>query len=193
MVFYITCADSRFLFFDKNPTPQTHFYHGGPSGACFFWSLRMLTALKFSLLLLTLFFLCQCETISSSLIEAPIIELKELKISSLSFEGVEFIALMNADNKNALDLNIDQIVYQMKIADKSLFTGSTKTPIVLKSSQNNQVEIPFEIKFKDAKEAFKEVIVNKNNNYTFDGTSKIGIFKVPFSKTGTLKIPSIKL
>lgn len=149
--------------------------------------------LKLSLTLLSLFFLCRCETISSNLITAPSIELKELKISSLSLDGVEFIALLSADNKNALDLNIDQIDYQMKIADRALFSGSTKTPILLKSSQNNQVEIPFEVKFKDAKEAFKELIVNKNNNYTFDGTSKIGIFKVPFSKTGTLKIPGIKL
>lgn len=152
-----------------------------------------MSSLKFFLFCLSLLFLCQCETISSSLIEAPSIELKELKISALSFESVEFTALLNADNKNALDLNIDQIDYQMKIADKSLFSGSTKTPILLKSAQNNQVEIPFEIKFKDAKEAFKELIVNRNNIYTFDGTSKIGIFKVPFSKTGTLKIPNIKL
>lgn len=193
MVFYFTCADFRFLFFNKNSTPQTHFYDGFSRGTCIFWSLNMSLFLKLTLLLPSLLLLCQCETISSSLIQAPNIELKELKINSLSFEGVEFIAVLNADNKNALDLNIDQIDYQMKIADKALFSGNTKTPIVLKSSQNNQVEIPFEIKFKDAKEAFKELVVNKNSNYTFDGTSQIGIFKVPFSKTGTLKIPSIKL
>lgn len=142
---------------------------------------------------ISLFFLCRCETISSSLIEAPKIEFKELKISSCDLQGIEFIATLNAENNNTLDLTVDQVEYQMMIAEKPLFSGTTKNPLVLKPKQTNLIEIPFEIKFKDAKVAFEEIIINHNNNYLFQGTSHIGIFKVPFSKTGTLNIPKIKL
>lgn len=141
---------------------------------------------------ISLFFLCQCETISSTLIEAPKIEFKELKISSLDLQGIEFIATLNADNNNALDLTVDQVEYQMMIAAKPLFSGTTKKPLILKSKQTNLIEIPFEIKFKDAKVAFEEIIINHNNNYLFQGVSHVGLFKVPFSNSGTLNIPKIK-
>lgn len=116
-------------------------------------------------------------------------ELKELRVNSISFTGVEFMAVFNADNKNTSDLNVDQIDYQMFIADKPLFAGTTKKQVQLKAQQLNQVELPFEIKFKDAKPAFDEIIVKKNNQYLFQGTTQIGIFKVPFSKKGTFEFP----
>lgn len=145
--------------------------------------------LKITLTLLAILNLTHCETLSTALIEPPVMELKELRLNSISFTGVEFMAIFDADNKNNSDLSVDQIDYQMFIADKPLFTGTTKKQVQLKANQLNKIELPFEIKFKEAKLAFDEIIVKKSNQYLFQGTTQIGIFKIPFSKTGKFVAP----
>lgn len=151
----------------------------------------MINLLKFSALFSVAFLFISCESLTEYLVKSPQLDLNEVKLESVSLSGMTFTAVFKADNPNNADLNIDEINYEMFIGDKSLFTGVSKKPLTLKAKGQTSVELPIAIKFSEAKDAFEQIITRQKNDYTFKGTSKIGLFSLPFNKKGEFEIPAM--
>lgn len=144
--------------------------------------------LNFLLVLLSFLTLIQCQSLTQALINPPTIEFKELKIVSISFDGLHLMAVLEANNPNPTEIQVDSIDYQLSLAEVKVLSGVSNKKIQLTGQSTVKLELPLELKYKETELSINELLTKNKNNYLFQGKAKIGFFEIPFSKEGKLAI-----
>lgn len=101
--------------------------------------------------------------------------------------GVKFAFKVGMKNENKFPVNVKGLQYALKIAGKSIVSGTTKA-MGVKGSNEQIVEIPVTIRVAQVGMAIFNMIRSGSFKYDFGGNLNMGMFKLPFNKKGDLKM-----
>ena len=156
------------------------------------------------ILLLGIIFLTSCsvqEILKNAGISKPVVKYENVKISALSFEGVDLVFDFSIDNPNALGINLAGFNYDVNINGTSFVSGNQEEKISIPSRGKNNIQIPVSLSFSELVKTYKSFSNRDSIDYGLAGSFAfdlpvIGKVSVPYSASGNfpmLKIPSVSV
>jgi LEA14-like dessication related protein len=150
--------------------------------------MKKITLIYFFTLLLLSF--VSCSTLKQ-LAQPPELSFKSLGIDHFSLEGMTLNFLVNAKNPNPFPLPFSGLSYGLKINNQALFNGNFNGDANLGSSEQKNVTLPVQIKFKDFIGSIANLVTQKEFKYQLTSSYKVLGFDIPLKHEGTLALPSL--
>lgn len=152
---------------------------------------------KAFLSILCLFFIAGCAEFDRHMDTAkPTAKLLGTRLTKIDFNQVNLVLDLAVTNKNPFSIPLAGLDYDFKIGGNSLVSGVTGQGLKIKKSSTSKVTLPVTLKFDDLKKIPGELWKKDQFSYQLDTSINIklpiiGLYSIPFSKTGTLPIPKL--
>jgi LEA14-like dessication related protein len=124
-----------------------------------------------------------CATIGKAVIAQPEVTLRDVRLTSVGFDGGVFLVLIKVYNPNDFDLDASDLTYQVLVDDAVIGQGSDKDPVTVPAKDSMMVKLPLRISWATAGPAGQSLIRAGAVNYEIKGSMKIasGVGSLPFS------------
>ena len=146
--------------------------------------------LRKSLYLLLLFTLL---TGCTTLVQKPVVTVKDLNVVSLDAGGAGMELYLNVENPNPFEVSLLGYSYDLKVMALPLARGDAREAIRFPSGTATDLRIPIRISYADLLEIFKRKPDPDNIPYQIaaglDLETPLGQLTVPVHKNGTYAIP----
>ena len=120
-------------------------------------------------------------------IEAPKVNLKDVKISELSGLFADLQVVLEVQNPNKIDFDVKNLTYSLDINSKRITSGTMKEKVIVKAKQTTTVSVPIRVEYKDIVSSAFKILKKEDLPYKINGSAEIGPFTIPFNDTGDLK------
>ncbi len=143
-----------------------------------------------SALLSILICLISPNAFSSSLLTAipPTVEISEIEIVDWVENNLNLNATFNVSNKNAFDVNIKAIRYDMTVIGTSIAKDYWSQDVVLKANTNSAVTMPVAVNMLNVFAVMPEVLLQSQVQYALTGAVAVKDMPlhIPFEHKGVL-------
>lgn len=154
--------------------------------------------------ILPVLFLFSCsvqEILKTAGVSKPIVKYERVKISGLSFDGIDLMFDFSINNPNALGVSLAGFDYDVEINGNSFISGEQDKKITIPSKGKDIIQIPVSLSFSELIGTYKSFADRDSVDYGLAGSFAfdlpvIGKVSVPYSASGNfplLKIPSISV
>lgn len=148
----------------------------------------------------------------SAVLQKPQVTFKDVKLTSLSFEGISADFTFAVQNPNPVPLNLARLSYQVTIDGHALALGSANRPLAVPANGAGEMTLPVGIKFAEFVQAIESLFTKSKLPYTLATTlgfaSPLGdngafgalggaagglpaIIDVPLSTSGEFPVPKL--
>jgi LEA14-like dessication related protein len=136
-----------------------------------------------------LIILTSCASFTGDLLKDPSVSVKSLNVSKFSLQAVSLDLELTVDNPNPIPLSLSQITYALNFSGESVTSGTFEKGIDIPANGSNTVLVPLNFKYQSLGNLLVSAL-NKSlsKDYDLNGAVKLGIFSIPFSKKGMLKL-----
>ena len=123
--------------------------------------------------------------------QAPQLTPQQAKVTAVDVNGFDMIVKMDAFNPNGYELAVQSVVAHVLVdGNQDLGTVTASKPIALPASVHTAIEVPMNVKWKNAA-GFAAIATSRRPvPYTLDGTATVGGHSlnvdVPFKLAGTI-------
>ncbi|MFN3454331.1 MAG: LEA type 2 family protein [Pseudobdellovibrio sp.] len=138
------------------------------------------------ILLMSLFVTTGCALLEKA-VEAPEVSLSEVKVIAADMSDVKLDFILNAKNKNGIDISLNGVQYTLTVDNKTFTTEKLDQTFSVKAHSEAQIHLPLTLKTKDILSTTMSILTNKSIPYTLEGKTKLGLIAIPFKKDGTFK------
>ncbi len=145
---------------------------------------------KIKILLLSLLVICSgCASFTGEFIKDPTVEIKSLKVLNLSNEDLTLDLILSVNNPNPIPLSLSKVDYSLNFASEKVTSGVFEKGIELSANNVSEVTIPLKFTYSSIGNILMGILnKNLNRDYEITGSANVGIFNIPFSKKGQLKL-----
>ncbi len=136
-----------------------------------------------------LFFLSSCASLTGDLLKDPTVSVKSLNVTNFSLQDVSLDLELAVDNPNPIPLSLNQITYALNFSGEQVTSGTFDKGVEIPASGSNTVVVPLNFKYQSLGNLLVSALNKRlSKDYDLSGAVKLGIFSVPFSKKGTIKL-----
>jgi LEA14-like dessication related protein len=121
-----------------------------------------------------------------SLVEAPKVDLSQVRISNLSGSYADLEIMLEVFNPNKIDFDVKNLNYALDINSKTFTSGTMKEKVLVKGLEKTQVRLPIRVAYKDIVSSMLMLLKKDGLPYKVKGSAEIGPFMVPFDDVGNL-------
>ncbi len=121
----------------------------------------------------------------------PQVSVTELQMRSVSLTDMELDFILGIDNPNPMGISMSGLSYRLELEDRPLFEGKTQERVKVAANGSSRVTLPFTLAYEDLKGGFDAIINNKSLPYRLSGNIDLGLFSLPYSHRGELKLPTL--
>ena len=98
--------------------------------------------LRSSVLGLTLVLATACATLGRAMFATPVVELKDIKMKSIGFQGGSMELILNVDNPNDYRLDATRFTYNLFVDTLKVASGEIKQTATLEAHKKTPVVVP---------------------------------------------------
>lgn len=121
-------------------------------------------------------------------IAKPKAQVMDVVVDSFDSEKLALVFDVQVYNPNDFELKISSLDYKVQISGRQLTEGKMNSGLKLPANGNVLLKVPLNFRLSDLFASISEVLSKRSAPYTFTGSANIGLFKIPFDKTGELKL-----
>ena len=142
--------------------------------------------------LISILFLQSCASIDKRLNPIqPRIHVDAIKYEEASLSGITALLTLNVENPNDFALNAKGLDYTMSLAGTNILSGENQQSMSVPALGSGKIEVPVRISYASLLETIPKVLETGIASYDFNGHVHTRLFKIPFDKTGELKLPYV--
>ena len=134
--------------------------------------------------------LAGCATLKEQFRE-PSIAVKDLQVRSVSLADMQLDFILGIDNPNPMAIAMNGLSYRLELEDRPLFEGKTRDRVKVAANGSSRISLPFTLAYEDILGGFDALANKKSLNYTLSGKVDLGLFSLPYSRSGELSLPSL--
>src|SRR5579872_389146 len=90
-----------------------------------------------------------CASLGRSMFATPTVELKELKVRSIGFQGGTVDVIVNVENKNEYRLDAKHLTYNLYVDTNRVFFGEVNKLVTLEPLRKTEIVIPVQFSIQD--------------------------------------------
>ncbi len=141
------------------------------------------------LILVLALILSSCSTLEKSMhLKDPEVVVTDFAVTDVTMEDVAVNLLLNIKNPNNVALKLDQISYALNFSGNPVTTGIMDKGLNIPAAGEGNLIIPLKFKHSSLGNVLSSIMKNTySKDYELNGTAKIGIFSIPFSKKGEVQ------
>lgn len=145
--------------------------------------------IKKFLTLSILFLITSC---ASWFFEKPTFTLKEIAVTHLSLQEIDFLFGIEVQNPNSFNLKLRALEYKAFIEDQEVGSGQLEKEVLIAKNSATLVRIPMKTDFKSLGNPLGLILSGRDLRYKIEGAAivkaKLGTTTIPFSKSGEIQI-----
>ncbi|MBI5967824.1 MAG: LEA type 2 family protein [Deltaproteobacteria bacterium] len=125
-------------------------------------------------------------------VEKPTFTLKEIAVTRLSLEQINFLLGIEVQNPNHFDLKLRALEYRIYLNDQEVGKGLLEKEVRMAKSSSTIVQVPLQTDFRSLSNPLGFVLSGEDLRYKIEGAAiikaSVGTATIPFSKSGNIKI-----
>lgn len=129
-----------------------------------------------------------CSSFAKQLIKEPKVELARVGLKDVGLNGATILIGVQVENPNPFDLKIDALKYDLELGGKLLSSGEIPNALKVSGRSTEIVDISVPVKFQDLFSSVMDFLQKSSTTYHVKGEARSGLLKVPFDKTGEVKL-----
>lgn len=151
-------------------------------------------AFDFRIKQLLLFFIVSvfalgCGSLTQNLLKDPTVSINTLNVTNISLKDLSLELEIDVTNPNPIPITLSQINYQLKFSGEPVTSGVFEKGIDIPANGSNKVIVPFTFTYNALGTLISNMLQKTiKRDYELTGTTKLGIFSIPFAKKGELKL-----
>lgn len=134
--------------------------------------------------------LSACATLQQA-VKEPEVTVQDLKLTAASLSGVELDFILGVENPNPLGIKLSGLSYRLDVQGQKLLAGSSKQKLKVAANGSSRVSLPLSLDYRELQGGIEALLGQKNIAYALSGELDFGLFRVPYSKRGSLAVPSL--
>ena len=142
-----------------------------------------------ALLPLTLLVLSSCANLTGSLLKDPEVNISNFKLTDMTSKDISIDLVLDVNNPNPIPLNLDSVDYSLNLSGQKVTEGTMNKGVSIPASGKGQVTIPMKFAYNSVGSLLSG-LMNRSfkKDYELNGTAKVGIFSIPFTKKGEVNL-----
>ncbi|MGM0595018.1 MAG: LEA type 2 family protein [Pseudomonadota bacterium] len=134
--------------------------------------------------------LTACATLQE-VVKEPEVTVRAMRVAAVSLSDMQLDFTLGVDNPNPVGLSLKGLSYRLSVDDQSLLAGESKTQMKVAANGSSDVSLPLTLNYRELSGGLKEVMQRETIPYSLQGKLDFGLFRLPYSKSGTLTLPSL--
>ena len=146
--------------------------------------------------LILLFLLSGCATLTRQLIEKPTVTFDHLTVQDVTLTGQTLVFCFKVQNPNRWALTLENLDYGLQVAGHDLGFGRLSKPLVIAGGGSGMLELTLRLDHLKLLDGALDLFKAGKLDYRLNGNLRMGLVSMPLTKTGQLdmpKLPTIKL
>lgn len=146
------------------------------------------------LLLLLVSAISACETLPDNLVKAPSVDLSNVQVVGLGFNGQTFLLSFDVENPNPFPLPVESVDYGVKLDGQRFASGSTASDFSVPASGNTSFAISVDLNLLQTAPHLLTIVrdgARREIVYELDGQLGVGIPLTPpikYHNSGTIRL-----
>jgi LEA14-like dessication related protein len=124
--------------------------------------------------------------------EKPTFTLKEVSVTKISLQEIDFLFGIEVQNPNPFDLKLRGFEYKAYLAGEEVGGGRLEKEVLIAKSSSTLVQIPLQAELKNLGNPLGLVLSGRDLSYKIEGAAivnaRLGTATIPFSQSGEIKI-----
>ncbi|WP_413557808.1 LEA type 2 family protein [Bdellovibrio sp. HCB209] len=146
-----------------------------------------------SLILITMaMILGGCSYLKERYAKEPEIDLAKIYLQDTTPLSTTMVFVLSVKNPNKIDLNVDELSYEIQIDDKEFAKAKTDRKTKIPAGETTLVEVPLPVNFLRAIDGVTKVLAGQDVGYQVLGEAKVSGFKIPFKEKGQFNMNGLK-
>ena len=129
----------------------------------------------------------------TSLVQAPVITLKETGITGLDSSGVDLIFQLGVTNPNPFDLSLLGYTFDLQVLDRPLSSGGKQDTILFPAGAETAMHLPVRLTYTDLLQIINRApdldLIPYQLKSILHVKTPLGELSIPITKTAQLAIP----
>ena len=132
-----------------------------------------------------------CATMAKAAFSQPVVALRDVRLSSVGFDGGTLDVLLSVYNPNEYDLDASQMTYAVLVDSSVVGQGATDQRWVVPAKDSAVVRLPVKFSWQGAGAAGQHLLNSGSVLYEVRGAMKIasglGTFTLPYDQRGSFR------
>lgn len=134
--------------------------------------------------------LTACATLQE-VVKEPNITVQNVAVKAISLTDMQLDFDLGVENPNPIGLSLRGLSYQLDVDDKSLLSGDNKQKMKVGANSTSSITLPLNLNYNDMSGGLKSLLTKDKINYSLNGKLDFGLFRLPYSKSGSVDLPSM--
>lgn len=120
-------------------------------------------------------------------VRQPEVKLDQVRVVDPRFLEATLMFDLNVTNPNTTALKIDGIDYKLVLNDRQFAEGVYDQVTELPGEQTVKVSLPIKVEYARVFDSLMSALQKPESKYMIQGSARLGLFTIPFSKEGSIK------
>jgi LEA14-like dessication related protein len=129
-----------------------------------------------------------CSYIAKKVMEPPKAKVERVSLKDASISGATIVFGVEVDNPNPFAVRVDDLNYAVEVGGKPIGKGQIESSAQVGGRSKAVIDLPVPVKFSDVFSSLLDFVTTGTSAYHIKGEARFGLIKVPFDKTGELKL-----
>lgn len=132
-----------------------------------------------------------CSSIPTNL-EQPKVDLQKVDVTNSDFSKAQLVFNFLVHNPNSVPIAVDQVDYALKLNDKPFTKGVLDQGLKVGANSSVVVPLPIQVSYSDLASSLSSFLQQGSSKYQIEGEVKLGLFSIPFSENGEVKLSDLQ-
>ncbi|MFN8792289.1 MAG: LEA type 2 family protein [Bdellovibrionales bacterium] len=114
--------------------------------------------------------------------------MKNVKVMQADLKEALLNVNMMVYNPNSHEIVLDEIQYKIKLNGRHFSEGVARENLKVGAKTTTLIPLPLKVKYSDLLLSLDDIAKGKQLTYDVVGDAKLGLFAIPFSKSGNLDL-----
>ncbi len=144
---------------------------------------------KILLLVLIPLLMTACTSLTKDLVKDPEVKIMDVDVEKVGLKDVLINLKLNIKNPNAVAIKLSKINYALQFSGKKVTEGVFDKGFEVPANGASDVVVPLNFEY-NALSGLLDGLMKKSlsKDYELNGSAQVGIFSIPFTKKGELKL-----
>lgn len=134
--------------------------------------------------------LSACATLQE-VVKEPKVSVQDVRVKAVSLSDMQLDFDLGVENPNPVGISLKGFTYQLDVEEQSLLSGERKQRIKVGANKQSTVTLPLKLVYQEMAGGLKTLVERDAIHYSLNGKLDFGLFRLPYSKSGRLKLPSL--
>lgn len=120
-------------------------------------------------------------------IRQPEVKLERVRVTDPGLKQATLMFDLSVMNPNSETLKIDGIDYKLVLNGQAFAEGLFDQQTQLPGESTTEVSLPIRVEYSRVFDSLMSALQKPESEYQMEGSARLGIFTIPFSKKGSIK------